>query len=81
MSTEGMPTVRLSPPVTGWEYKVLKINIDGFFFGPDLDPQVLANELNRVGQEDWELVNTVDINRGNGRTAELVAIFKRPLRG
>jgi hypothetical protein len=37
--------------------------------------------LNGAGDEGWELVSMVDINRGQGNTSALLAILKRPIRG
>jgi hypothetical protein len=62
-----------------WEYKTLLIDVTGWF-NPQLDAQTSDGELNRHGADGWELVSAFDLNRGHGRTSEVVAMFKR-LRG
>jgi hypothetical protein len=79
MSSAGIPTQRLVPPSEGWDYQILQIGTDSFF-GPSIDLQHMQNNLNQLGSDGWELANTIDINRGNGRTSELIFIFKRPSR-
>lgn len=60
-----------------WEYNVLQSNVDGFF-GPNIDVDYLKQLMDEQGASGWELVNTVDINRGKGRTTDLLFVFKRP---
>lgn len=79
MSSAGQPTIHLSPYTT-WEYHVLSIEVGLGLIGPKLDIQRLGEELNRLGQERWELVNAEDINFRGGGSEELVLIFKRPQR-
>ena len=79
MSSAGMPTVRLDEPRTRWEYRVALINVSGFL-GPNVNVNEVGEYLNGAGDEGWELVSMVDINRGQGTTAALLAILKRPLR-
>ena len=80
MSSAGMPTTRLEGPFIRWEYKVAAINVSGFF-GPDVDVDDIGQYLNERGEEGWELVTVVDVNRGNGATSLLMAIMKRQVRG
>ncbi len=80
MSTAGIPTTALTHPSIIWEYHVVHVNIDSFFFGPDIDPEYLRHTLDAAGKDGWELVNTVNINQGHGRTSDLVFLFKRPYR-
>jgi hypothetical protein len=77
MSSAGQPTVRLGPTRPQWEYHVLAMDVDSTFFGPNVDVDALGAALNRLGQDGWELVGTVDINRHQGITKELVLLFKR----
>ena len=77
MSSAGMPTVRLSQPGVRWEYRVAQINVTGFF-GPTIDVDQLGEYLNQAGNDGWELVSMVDVNRGNGATSELIITLKRP---
>lgn len=62
-----------------WEYDVVQTNIDGFF-GPNIDLDRFREYMNQQGADGWELVNTVDVNRGSGRTTDLLFFFKRPLK-
>lgn len=76
MSSAGMPTVRLPGPHDRWEYRVIALNVTGFF-GPSVDINQLGEYLNDAGDDGWELVTIVDLNRGNGATAELLGVLKR----
>lgn len=63
---------------TRWEYVTLKIDVDRFIRGPAIDAADISRHLNRFGGEGWELVSMIDVNAGEGRTCDLVAVFKRP---
>ena len=76
MSSEGMPTVRLSVPPVRWEYRVGLIDVSGLF-NPNINVDEIGQYFNSVGDEGWELVTVVDVNRGNGATSALLAILKR----
>ena len=60
-----------------WEYTTVLIDVSGWI-NPKVDPVTMNAELNRYGAEGWELVNAFDVNRAQGRTSEIVALFKRP---
>ena len=60
-----------------WEYTTLLIDVAGWIT-PTVDREATTGELNRYGAEGWELVSAFDLNRGHGRTSEIVALFKRP---
>lgn len=62
---------------TQWEYTTIRFDTLGFL-RPKLDPTAFDAELNRLGQDGWELVSMMDLNLGNGVTFSLVATFKRP---
>lgn len=65
-----------------WEYRVLKLKTDvGFWSGTDFDSDALAAELNRLGQEGWELVSVFDIEKVKGGSKFVNAVLKRPLGG
>lgn len=51
----------------------------GRLAGGKVDTDELRAELNRMGQEGWELVNAFRTASGHGASREVVAIFKRPL--
>jgi len=59
-----------------WEYSTVHLNVAGFF-GPKLDTDALNAELNAYGDAGWELVSAFDVNRGQGTTSGIVAMFKR----
>ncbi|MGZ8379043.1 MAG: DUF4177 domain-containing protein [Gemmatirosa sp.] len=59
-----------------WEYKSVKIDV-GTWLGPKMHPEALDAELNRFGQEGWELVSALDLNSTSGSTMAIVALFKR----
>ncbi len=79
MSSEGLPTVRLSDPGIRWEYRVTLVPVTGLF-APNLDVDELGEYLNARGDEGWELVTAELINRGSEMAADLLAILKRPRR-
>ncbi|HZG65784.1 MAG TPA: DUF4177 domain-containing protein [Herpetosiphonaceae bacterium] len=76
MSSEGMPTVRLSGSYVRWEYRVALIDVSGLF-NPNINVDEIGQYFNGIGDEGWELVTVVDVNRGNGATSALLAILKR----
>ena len=61
------------------EYDVIKIDISGGFFsaGGVVDVDRLKAELNSRGKEGWELINSFDTNMHEGKSRNLVLIFKR----
>jgi hypothetical protein len=60
-----------------WEYKTVRIDVGGWL-GPNVQPDALDAELNRYGEDGWELVSAFDVNEGNGSTMAIVTLFKRP---
>jgi len=60
-----------------WEYKSLHLDVAGWL-GPKVEPDRLDAELNAHGDAGWELVSALDVNTGQGATAAIVALFKRP---
>lgn len=63
---------------TRWEYVTLKIDVDRYVRGPNINVRDISEHLNHFGGGGWELVSMIDVNAGEGRTCDLVAIFKRP---
>lgn len=53
----------------------------GGWFGTDFRVGDLEAGLNGFGAEGWELVSVFDVNLGDGRTAGIVAVLKRPETG
>ena len=60
-----------------WEYRTALIDVSGWI-SPQVDPGTMNAELDRYGAEGWELVSAFDLNRGHGRSSEIVALLKRP---
>jgi hypothetical protein len=63
---------------TRWEYVTLKIDVDRYIRRPDIREADISKHLNHFGGDGWELVSMIDVNAGEGRTCDLVAVFKRP---
>lgn len=61
---------------TRWQYKVVKVSMGGMV-DPNID-KVDDRWLNQYGDEGWELVAAVPMNRGGGLTVAEYFIFKRP---
>jgi hypothetical protein len=61
---------------TMFEYKVLKSAEEGWF-STYFDWNKVQVVLNDLGKEGWELVSTLDINAGQGRSKEVVFLLKR----
>jgi hypothetical protein len=57
-----------------WEYKILNIRSENYRLDPAYEPQ-----LNRLGEEGWELVGLTAINFKTGATDHIGMVFKRPL--
>lgn len=72
-----MPTMH-TLHATRWEYTTLKLDVDRSILGPYIEPKQVSGYLNRFGDDGWELVSMIDVNAGEGRTCDLVAVFKRP---
>ena len=60
-----------------FEYKSLKTTEKKSFLQSSLDTQELELYLNKLGDEGWELVSAVGTNAADGRTNEIVLLFKR----
>lgn len=60
-----------------WEYKVIALTVKRKFLSGQFDAQSVEDELNKFGQDGWELV------RMEGVTTPLIAspilTFKRPI--
>ena len=62
------------------EYMTLMLPASGFVFGGKIDAQKLTAQLNFLGSEGWELVSVFDTNMLEGKTRDVFAMLKRPLR-
>lgn len=74
-STAKLPMTTIT--AARWEYVTLKIDVDRLIRGPAIDVKDISRHLNHFGDEGWELVSMIDVNAGEGRTCDLVAVFKR----
>ena len=63
-----------------WEYMTLMLPASGFAFGGKIDAQKLTDRLNELGSKGWELVSVFDTNMLEGKTRDVFAMVKRPLR-
>lgn len=61
-----------------FEYKVLDIPAKGFF-GGKINYQQLADKLNELGAQGWELITSTDTNMWEGASRGIILILKRPL--
>ncbi|MCE9596282.1 MAG: DUF4177 domain-containing protein [Planctomycetes bacterium] len=59
-----------------FEYRSVILKSGGFL-GGNVDQEEFERELNRMGQDGWELVSVFDTNQGHGTTRFIVAVFKR----
>lgn len=64
-----MPTV--------WEYYTVEYSSSSFLFSGDVDPKQMADTLNRLGSDGWELISAAPLDNARG-TRALMLIFKRP---
>ena len=58
---------------TKWEYRVVNVRSENY----RLDPNS-AQEMNRHGDEGWELVSITSVNFKTGATDNIALVFKRP---
>ena len=59
-----------------WEYRTIKFKLKGFS-GGILETEDFNYELNRLGDQGWELVSCFTSNGANGYSRDAVAVFKR----
>lgn len=60
--------------MTKWEYKIINVRSENY----RLDPNA-ATELNRLGQDGWELVGLTSVNFKSGATDNIALVLKRPI--
>lgn len=63
-----------------WEYKTVSFNTKGSWARIEFNEMQFTRMLNEQGQDGWELVSTTSLHEVQGRTAELIVVFKRPAR-
>lgn len=59
-----------------WEYKTIKFELKGFT-GGILKTEGFDYELNKLGEQGWELVSCFSNNAAYGQSRDAVAVFKR----
>ena len=59
-----------------FEYYTYIYDTEGFC-GGKVRVEDFQTELNRLGNDGWELVSAVSTNQGNGYTRSIVCILKR----
>lgn len=59
-----------------WEYVSIKVETKGFI-GGILEIEDFDYQLNKLGEEGWELVSCFSTNAGQGTSREVIAVFKR----
>lgn len=59
--------------MTQWEYKIINVRSENY----RLDPNA-ASELNRLGEDGWELISITSVNFKSGATDNIALVFKRP---
>jgi hypothetical protein len=59
-----------------WEYRSVKFETEGFL-GGKLDIKDFDYEINKLGDQGWELVSCFTTNKGQGESREVIAVFKR----
>ena len=62
-----------------FEYKVLDVPTKFSWSGGKINAQELADKLNDLGRQGWEVVNTIDTNLHQGASRGLIIILKRSL--
>lgn len=59
-----------------YEYYTFVYNTKGFW-GGQIDVSQFQDELNRLGNEGWDLVNSVSTSQNQGVSKSIICIFKR----
>lgn len=59
-----------------WEYKTIKSGLKGFG-GGILEIEDFDYELNKLGEQGWELVSCFTSNAAQGYSRDAIAVFKR----
>ncbi len=59
-----------------WEYKTVKFKTKGFG-GGILDSEKYNEQLNKLGDDGWELISSFTTNQMEGITREVIAVLKK----
>lgn len=49
------------------------------FLGGQINASQFVNELNRLGNDGWELISSVSTNQDFGSSRNIICIFKRKI--
>ena len=60
-----------------WEYKTVKLDTTTFFGSGNIEEDQLDIQMNKLGEQGWELVSALDTNATGGISKYIVTIFKR----
>jgi hypothetical protein len=60
-----------------WDYKTIKVSLGGIL-GGKIDEVELSEQLEKAGNEGWELISVLTTALYQGRTQDAALIFKRP---
>jgi hypothetical protein len=60
-----------------WEYMTVMFATTGFWVGGNLDGNAFNAELNKLGEQGWELVSVFHTNMSQGLTRDVFAVLKR----
>lgn len=63
--------------MTRWEYLTIKFEPSGWT-GGKIDSLGLRDELNRRGEEGWEVTGVIEAMCSSGKTRDVVILLKRP---
>lgn len=62
-----------------WEYTTVIFAAKGMWLGGKIDGQAFTDKLNELGDQGWELTSTFDTSMLEGKTRDVIAVFKRPV--
>ncbi|MFC1662412.1 DUF4177 domain-containing protein [Gemmatimonadota bacterium] len=62
-----------------WEYATLLWNARKGLLGRKPDVQALTDNLNKYGEDGWELVSATDTSMEGGVRRNVLLVFKRPV--
>lgn len=60
-----------------WQYQIKKYPTKGFL-GGKFDENLIQQDLNEQGRQEWELVAAFDTSMSQGMTKDIVLLFKKP---
>ncbi len=63
--------------MTTYEYKILEVPVKRWFLGGKVDTQALADKLNELGREGWQVTTMTDTNMAQGASRSLFVILRK----